>query len=75
LKDDSTLIKEYIAYHVAGKQWPEITKSIKKAGITDMQIYLTVNRRFMIKKYMNRMTLNARKLGVLKIPKYNNGKI
>lgn len=48
LKNDSELIAEYKAYHAAGKAWPEITKSIKDAGITDMQIYLTGNRMFMI---------------------------
>lgn len=48
LKDDSELIAEYKAYHTAGKTWPEITKSIKDAGILDMEIYLTGNRMFMI---------------------------
>lgn len=48
LKDDSKLIEEYKAYHAEGKAWPEITKSIKDAGITDMEIYLTGNRMFMI---------------------------
>lgn len=48
LKEDSKLIAEYKAYHAEGKAWPEITKSIKDAGIIDMQIYLTGNRMFMI---------------------------
>lgn len=48
LKDDPKLIDEYKAYHRAGNVWPEITKSIKEAGIIDMQIYLTGNRLFMI---------------------------
>lgn len=48
LKDDSKLIEEYKEYHAEGKVWPEITKSIKDAGIIDMQIYLTGNRMFMI---------------------------
>ncbi|WP_282144077.1 L-rhamnose mutarotase [Cellulophaga baltica] len=48
LKDDSKLIAEYKAYHAEGKAWPEITKSIKDAGIVDLQIYLTGNRMFMI---------------------------
>ncbi|MCW2120935.1 L-rhamnose mutarotase [Flavobacterium sp. 7A] len=48
LKNDSQLIAEYKEYHAAGKAWPEITKSIKDAGIVDMQIYLTGNRMFMI---------------------------
>ena len=48
LKNDSKLIAEYKAYHAAGNACPEITKSIKDAGIVDMQIYLTGNRMFMI---------------------------
>ncbi len=48
LKDDSKLIAEYKEYHAAGNAWPEITKSIRDAGIVDMQIYLTGNRMFMI---------------------------
>ena len=48
LKDNPKLIEEYKAYHAAGNAWPEITKSIKDAGIVDMQIYLTGNRMFMI---------------------------
>lgn len=48
LKDDPELIAKYKAYHAPGKAWPEITQSIKDAGIVDMQIYLTGNRMFMI---------------------------
>ena len=48
LKDDPKLISEYKRYHAVGEVWPEITKSIKDAGIVDMQIYLTGNRMFMI---------------------------
>ncbi len=48
LKDDYRLIEAYKEYHAAGNVWPEITKSIKEAGIVDMQIYLTGNRMFMI---------------------------
>ncbi|MFD2587365.1 L-rhamnose mutarotase [Croceitalea marina] len=48
LKDNPDLITKYKAYHSSGNAWPEITKSIKDAGIVDMQIYLTGNRMFMI---------------------------
>ncbi|WP_299664975.1 L-rhamnose mutarotase [uncultured Polaribacter sp.] len=48
LKDDAKLIAAYKEYHKAGNAWPEITKSIKDAGIVDMEIYLTGNRMFMI---------------------------
>jgi L-rhamnose mutarotase len=46
LKDDATLISEYEEYH--RKVWPEILKSIKDAGIRQMEIYRINNRLFMI---------------------------
>lgn len=48
LKDDPALIAAYKSYHAEGNAWPEITKSIRDAGIVDMQIYLTGNRLLMI---------------------------
>ena len=48
LKDNPDLIKLYKEYHAPGNTWPEITKSIKNAGIIDMEIYLVGNRMFMI---------------------------
>ena len=46
LKDDPALIEEYKRYHQ--KIWPEITRSIKDAGIDTMEIYLLGTRMFMI---------------------------
>jgi len=46
LKDDSELIREYEEYH--RHVWPEVLKSIKEAGIEQMQIYRIKNRLFMI---------------------------
>jgi L-rhamnose mutarotase len=46
LKDDPALIAEYKRYHE--KIWPEITKSIRDAGIVDMEIYSHGTRMFMI---------------------------
>ena len=46
LKNDPKLIAEYKRYHE--KIWPEITKSIKDAGIVDLEIYLLGTRMFMI---------------------------
>ena len=46
LKDDATLIAEYEEYH--SNVWPEVLKSIKQAGIEQMEIYRTGNRLFMI---------------------------
>jgi L-rhamnose mutarotase len=46
LEDDPKLIAEYKRYHE--KIWPEITESIKRAGIADMEIYVLGTRMFMI---------------------------
>ncbi len=39
LQDDDELIKLYEAHHQAGNVWPEVIKSIKDSGITNMAIY------------------------------------
>lgn len=46
LKDDPALIAEYKRHHQA--IWPEITRSIREAGVEDMEIYLLGTRLFMI---------------------------
>lgn len=46
LENDAALIREYEDYHQ--KVWPEILKSIKDAGIRQMEIYRINNRLFMI---------------------------
>ena len=46
LKDDPALIAEYKRHHET--VWPEITKSIRDAGIADMEIYVLGTRMFMI---------------------------
>ena len=51
LKDDPSLIAEYEAYHQ--RVWPEILKSIKDAGIEQMEIYRINNRLFMIMEVMD----------------------
>jgi L-rhamnose mutarotase len=48
LVNDEALIAEYENWHKPGNAWPEITKSIRDAGITGMEIYRTGNRLFMI---------------------------
>jgi len=42
LEDDPALIAEYRRHHE--KIWPEITASIKDAGIVDMEIHLLGTR-------------------------------
>jgi L-rhamnose mutarotase len=46
LKNDPALIREYERWHK--KIWPEITASIKNAGISDLKIYRVENRMVMI---------------------------
>lgn len=46
LIDDNELITAYKQYHE--RIWPEISASIKSAGILDMEIYLFGNRLFMV---------------------------
>ena len=48
LKDDAELIAEYEHWHKSENAWPEITQSITGSGITNMEIYRTGNRLFMI---------------------------
>ncbi|MBC8035216.1 MAG: L-rhamnose mutarotase [Chitinophagaceae bacterium] len=48
LIDDPVLIDEYENWHKSGNVWPEIIKSIKDTGITDLEIYRVGNRLFMI---------------------------
>ncbi|WP_163936644.1 L-rhamnose mutarotase [Paraferrimonas sp. SM1919] len=48
LKDDPKLIDSYIRWHQTENVFPEVTQSIRDAGIEDMQIFLTGNRLFMI---------------------------
>ena len=46
LKDDPALIAEYKRHHE--KIWPEITESIRDAGVLDMEIYLLGSRMCMV---------------------------
>lgn len=46
LKDDPQLIGEYERWHQ--HVWPEILESIRRAGISQMEIYRAGNRLFMI---------------------------
>jgi L-rhamnose mutarotase len=48
LVNDASLIAEYEHWHKPESAWPEIKKSIFDSGITNMEIYRTGNRLFMI---------------------------
>jgi L-rhamnose mutarotase len=58
LKDDPLLIAEYKRYHE--KIWPEITTSIKDAGIVDMEIYLLGTRMFMVMEVNDQFSFAAK---------------
>lgn len=48
LVDNSDLIATYEHWHKSENGWPEIKKSILDGGITNMEIYRTGNRLFMM---------------------------
>ena len=48
LRNDTQLIEAYKKVHAPGAVWPEITKGMRDVGISDMEIYLSGNRLFMI---------------------------
>ena len=54
LQDDPKLIAEYEKYHE--KIWPEITRSLRDAGIEDLEIYRLGTRMFMIMEVNNRFS-------------------
>jgi len=58
LKDDPQLITEYKRHHE--KIWPEITQSIKHAGIEDLEIYLLGMRMFMIMEVNDQFSFAAK---------------
>jgi L-rhamnose mutarotase len=58
LKDDPALIAEYRRHHQ--KIWPEISSSIKDAGIVDMEIYLLGTRMFMVMEVNERFSFDAK---------------
>lgn len=67
LKHDPALIAEYRKYHE--KIWPEITQSIKDAGIEEMEIYLLGSRLFMIMEVNESFSFEAKALSDQENPK------
>jgi L-rhamnose mutarotase len=67
LKDDAQLIAEYKRYHE--KIWPEITRSIKDAGIEDMEIYLHGTRMFMVMEVSDRFSFEKKAIADRENPK------
>lgn len=67
LKDDARLIRDYRKYHET--IWPEITSSIKAAGVEDLEIYLVGNRLFMILEAGPSFSLEAKERADRESPK------
>jgi L-rhamnose mutarotase len=67
LKNDPQLIAEYKHYHE--KIWPEITRSIKDAGIEDMEIYLFGTRMFMVMEVSERFSFEKKAIADRENPK------
>jgi L-rhamnose mutarotase len=58
LKDDPTLIAEYIEWHT--KVWPEVLERLGAAGVLDMEIYSLGNRLFMIMEVADDFTFERK---------------
>ncbi len=67
LKDDPKLIAEYKRHHE--HVWPEIIRSLKDAGILDMEIYLLGTRMFMIMEVSEDFSFEAKTEADLRNPK------
>jgi L-rhamnose mutarotase len=60
LKDDPALIEEYRRWHRPGAVPAAVTRSIRAAGITELEIFLTGNRLVMILEAEEGFTLAAK---------------
>jgi L-rhamnose mutarotase len=58
LKNDPELIAGYRWYHE--NVWPEITQSLKDAGVENLEIYLLGNRMFMIMEVNESFSFEAK---------------
>ena len=58
LKDDPALIAEYRAHH--DRIWPEIVRSLKDAGILDLELYLRGTRLIMILETVDGFSFEAK---------------
>ncbi len=58
LKDDPQLIAEYKRHHE--RIWPEITKSIKDAGVLDLEIFLLGTRLLMVMEVNEQFSFDAK---------------
>ncbi|SHM56350.1 L-rhamnose mutarotase [Chitinophaga jiangningensis] len=62
LVDDPELIAAYETWHKEESRWPEITDSIKNAGILNMEIYRTGNRLVMLMETTDEFSFEKKSL-------------
>ncbi len=67
LKSDAELIAAYRRYHE--RIWPEITASLKSAGIENAEIYLLGTRMFMTLEVNDRFSFDAKAEADMNNPK------
>ena len=60
LIDDPESIKEYEQYHAAGAAWPEVTQHDIDCGVTNIEIFRTGNRMFMILETVDDFTFEEK---------------
>jgi L-rhamnose mutarotase len=48
LQDDPALIAEYEAWHRGDRIWPSVIDSIRRSGLTNLEIFRTGNRMILI---------------------------
>ena len=73
LVNDPAMISQYIEHHKA--VWPEITDSIKKSGIIDMQIFNVADRLFMVIEVEEGFALKRKIKWIIRILMYQMGRI
>ena len=69
LNDDPQLIEEYENWHRSENIWPEVKQSIKESGITNLEIYRTGNRLFMIMETEDSFSFEEKAASDAKNPK------
>ncbi len=67
LQNDDAIIAEYEKWHQ--QVWPEIKTSIVDAGITQMEIYRTGNRLFMIMETIDTFSFDRKAIQDINNPK------
>jgi L-rhamnose mutarotase len=60
LKDDPSLIEQYVRWHAPGGPPPHVTQSLRRSGIEELQIFLCGNRLFMVMEVLPQFSPEAK---------------